>query len=80
MVLDELTPEHVTGIAISRGKKTIYFHLKKFFRGTRFTCKPFLKSLAEKYQEGDVACVSGKVSFLYFLTWFFVILNCSMRR
>ncbi|KAI4313787.1 hypothetical protein L6164_026740 [Bauhinia variegata] len=47
--------------AINGAKKTIYLHLKKFFRGSRFTYKPFLKSLEEKYQEGDIACVSGKV-------------------
>ncbi|KAK7308720.1 hypothetical protein VNO77_42346 [Canavalia gladiata] len=53
--------EHLTGDAINVQEKTIYLHLKKFFRGSRFTFKPFLKSLAEKYQEGDIACVSGKV-------------------
>ncbi|XP_004498302.1 ATP-dependent DNA helicase homolog RECG1, chloroplastic/mitochondrial isoform X3 [Cicer arietinum] len=42
-------------------KKTIYLHLKKFFRGTRFTYKPFLNSIANKYQVRDIACVSGKV-------------------
>ncbi|CAK7326733.1 unnamed protein product [Dovyalis caffra] len=43
------------------GKKTIYLHLKKYFRGTRFTCLPFLKRLEEKHKLGDVVCVSGKV-------------------
>ncbi|KAK3004993.1 hypothetical protein RJ639_018087 [Escallonia herrerae] len=42
-------------------KRTIYLHLKKFFRGTRFTCQPFLRSLQEKHKEGDIVCVSGKV-------------------
>lgn len=42
-------------------KKTIYLHLKKFFRGTRFTCQGFLRSLQEKQKEGDLVCVSGKV-------------------
>lgn len=46
-------------------EKTIYLHLKKFFRGSRFTFKPFLKSLEDKYQEGDIVCVSGKVSLFY---------------
>lgn len=55
----ESVSEHVTGIAMQ--EKTIYLHLKKFFRGTRFTFKPFLNSIAGKYQEGDIACVSGKV-------------------
>jgi ATP-dependent DNA helicase RecG len=44
-----------------KSKKTIYLHLKKYFRGTRFTCQPFLKSLQEKHKIGDVVCVSGKV-------------------
>ncbi|XP_027360082.1 ATP-dependent DNA helicase homolog RECG, chloroplastic [Abrus precatorius] len=57
----EPASEHVTSDASDVQEKTIYLHLKKFFRGSRFTFKPFLKSLAEKYQEGDVACVSGKV-------------------
>ncbi|XP_075522343.1 ATP-dependent DNA helicase homolog RECG1, chloroplastic/mitochondrial isoform X2 [Primulina tabacum] len=42
-------------------KRTIYLHLKKFFRGTRFTCPPFLRSLQDKHREGDMVCVSGKV-------------------
>ncbi|KAH1087160.1 hypothetical protein GLYMA_07G164900v4 [Glycine max] len=53
----ESAPEHVT-IDV---QKTVYLHLKKFFRGSRFTFKAFLKNLAEKYQEGDIVCVSGKV-------------------
>ncbi|KAG5006870.1 hypothetical protein JHK85_025412 [Glycine max] len=52
--------EHVTSDAIDMQEKTVYLHLKKFFRGSRFTFKAFLKSLAEKYQEGDIVCVSGK--------------------
>ncbi|CAK9324053.1 unnamed protein product [Citrullus colocynthis] len=43
------------------GKKIIYLHLKKFFRGTRFTFQPFLRSLGEKHKEGEIVCVSGKV-------------------
>ncbi|KAJ7943007.1 ATP-dependent DNA helicase RecG [Quillaja saponaria] len=58
----EAAPEHVTDDATNiRGKKTIYLHLKKFFRGTRFTYKPFLKSIEDRYKEGDIICVSGKV-------------------
>ncbi|RDX63390.1 ATP-dependent DNA helicase-like RECG, chloroplastic, partial [Mucuna pruriens] len=57
----ESASEHVIGDAIDVQEKTIYLHLKKFFRGSRFTFKPFLKSLAGKYQEGDIVCVSGKV-------------------
>ncbi|XP_051122239.1 ATP-dependent DNA helicase homolog RECG, chloroplastic isoform X2 [Andrographis paniculata] len=45
-------------------KRIIYLHLKKFFRGIRFTCPPFLKSMQEKHKEGDIACVSGKVRTL----------------
>lgn len=44
-----------------RKKRTIYLHLKKFFRGARFTYMPFLKSIQGKHKEGDVVCVSGKV-------------------
>jgi ATP-dependent DNA helicase RecG len=67
--------EHVTGKVGQ--KKTIYLHLKRFFRGTRFTFKPFLNSIANKYQVGDVTCVSGKVSLFYFrsLTHFYVVLQ-----
>ncbi|TYK29006.1 ATP-dependent DNA helicase-like protein RECG [Cucumis melo var. makuwa] len=43
------------------GKKIIYLHLKKFFRGNRFTFTPFLRRLGEKHKEGEVVCVSGKV-------------------
>ncbi|KAJ0726171.1 putative DNA helicase [Helianthus annuus] len=42
-------------------KRTIFLHLKKFFRGTRFTYQPFLYSLQEKQKAGDIVCVSGKV-------------------
>ncbi|XP_071702127.1 ATP-dependent DNA helicase homolog RECG1, chloroplastic/mitochondrial [Rutidosis leptorrhynchoides] len=45
----------------SGSKRTIYLHLKKFFRGTRFTYQPFLKSLQDKQKPGDIVCVSGKV-------------------
>ncbi|KAK7310094.1 hypothetical protein RJT34_07358 [Clitoria ternatea] len=57
----EFSSEHVIGDAVGMQEKTIYLHLKKFFRGSRFTFKAFLNSLAKKYQEGDIACVSGKV-------------------
>lgn len=40
-------------------KKMIYLHLKKFFRGTRFTYQPFLRSIESKYTEGDCLHVSG---------------------
>ncbi|CAN0871667.1 ATP-dependent DNA helicase homolog RECG, chloroplastic [Linum grandiflorum] len=42
-------------------KKTIYLHLKKFFRGTRFTFQPFLRRLEENHKVGELVCVSGKV-------------------
>lgn len=45
----------------TEAKKTIYLHLKKFFRGTRFTNPYFLKSIQSKHKEGDYVCVSGKV-------------------
>ncbi|KAK4484164.1 hypothetical protein RD792_011385 [Penstemon davidsonii] len=45
-----------------RRKRTIYLHLKKYFRGARFTCQPFLKSIQEKHREGDTVCISGLIS------------------
>lgn len=48
-------------------RKTIYVHLKKFFRGTRFTSLPFLRIVEQKHKEGDFVCVSGKVCSLLFL-------------
>uniref|UniRef100_A0A5B7BBQ5 DNA 3'-5' helicase n=1 Tax=Davidia involucrata TaxID=16924 RepID=A0A5B7BBQ5_DAVIN len=57
----KLTSEHMIDEIDSRDKRTIYLHLKKFFRGTRFTFQPFLKSLQDKHKEGDIVCVSGKV-------------------
>lgn len=45
----------------TRRNRTIHLHLKKFFRGARFTCMPFLKVIQGKHNEGDVVCVSGKV-------------------
>ncbi|XP_042437359.1 ATP-dependent DNA helicase homolog RECG, chloroplastic-like [Zingiber officinale] len=46
----------------TENKKMVYLHLKKFFRGTRFTYHGFLKSIESKYREGDCVYVSGKVS------------------
>lgn len=58
----ESSAEHVFNSSGSRSKRKIYVHLKKFFRGTRYTSMPFLRSIGSKYIEGDIACVSGKVS------------------
>ena len=63
---NQSNPEHTVDDVDSKRKKTIYLHLKKFFRGTRFTFKPFLKSIEGKHKEGEIVCVSGKVSFLRF--------------
>lgn len=57
--------EQMTDDIDNRSKKTIYLHLKKYFRGTRFTFQPFLRSLQLKHKEGDTVCISGKVSFCY---------------
>ncbi|KAG5531515.1 hypothetical protein RHGRI_026205 [Rhododendron griersonianum] len=57
----ESSAEHVFNASGSRSKRKIYVHLKKFFRGTRYTSFPFLRSIGSKYKEGDIACVSGKV-------------------
>ncbi|WOL02895.1 ATP-dependent DNA helicase [Canna indica] len=51
----------IEDICGTENKKTIYLHLKKFFRGTRFTSQPFLRSIQSKYKEGDCVYVSGKV-------------------
>ncbi|XP_056696617.1 ATP-dependent DNA helicase homolog RECG, chloroplastic isoform X3 [Spinacia oleracea] len=59
--------DHVENDVVERddikdeGKKIIHFHLKKFFRGTRFTSQGFLWCLQKKHREGDIVCVSGKV-------------------
>lgn len=66
------TSGFVDDTADSLGKKTIHLHLKKFFRGARFTSIPFLRSLEEKHQLGDLVCVSGKVSFWFSMCWLFV--------
>lgn len=58
---NQSTSEHTVDDTDNKGKKKIYFHLKKFFRGTRFTFQPFLRSIEEKHKEGDIVCVSGKV-------------------
>lgn len=58
----------------SQGTTTIYLHLKKYFRGTRFTFYSFLKSIAEKHKVGDIVCVSGKVSlWIVYLIEIFVL-------
>lgn len=68
--------EHVTDKV---GKtKTVYLHLKRFFRGTRFTSQGFLNSIASKYQVRDIVCVSGKVSCFFYLsslTHFYAVLQ-----
>ncbi|KAL0000198.1 hypothetical protein SO802_019800 [Lithocarpus litseifolius] len=58
---NQSNPEHTADDVGSKEKKTIYLHLKKFFRGSRFTFQPFLKSLEAKHKEGEIVCVSGKV-------------------
>lgn len=57
------------------GNRTIYLHLKKFFRGARFTSQPFLRSLQQKNKEGDFVCVSGKVSFCNHAFSFYLLLD-----
>lgn len=75
---NESTSALTTNDINRKGKKTIYLHLKKFFRGTRFTFQPFLKSLEGKHKEGEIVCVSGKVSFfgvLYCCAAFFLLVR-----
>ena len=57
----------------TQGEKTIYLHLKKFFRGARFASQPFLRSLQGKHRLGELVCVSGKVSSFSFI----LFQNCS---
>ncbi|KAH7835242.1 hypothetical protein Vadar_024321 [Vaccinium darrowii] len=58
---NESSAEHVFNASGCRSKRKICLHLKKFFRGARYTCLPFLRSIEGKYKEGDIVCVSGKV-------------------
>ncbi|XP_068332408.1 ATP-dependent DNA helicase homolog RECG, chloroplastic-like [Pyrus communis] len=60
-IMDDESTEHLNDSADSRRKKTISLHLKKFFRGARFTSLPFLRLVEGKHKEGDFVCVSGKV-------------------
>lgn len=60
-VADIVPNSNGTADEVEKTKRTIYLHLKKFFRGARFTCMPFLRSIQGKHKEGDVVCVSGKV-------------------
>lgn len=61
--------QHIIDDFGNRRKTTIYLHLKKYFRGTRFTSRPFLKCMEEKHKLGEVVCISGKVS------WFSLLLT-----
>ncbi|CAH2045910.1 unnamed protein product [Thlaspi arvense] len=58
------TLENLTHNANANGGKTFFLHLKRFFRGARFTWQPFLYSIQEKHRPGDLVCVSGKVKAL----------------
>ncbi|XP_077253718.1 DEAD/DEAH box RNA helicase family protein [Tasmannia lanceolata] len=58
---DEEASELKTDDVVIGERKTIHLHLKKFFRGTRFASKPFLKALESKHKEGDIVYISGKV-------------------
>lgn len=62
------TSEQIYDGSDTKGEKTIYLHLKKFFRGARFASQPFLKSIEGKHKLGELVCVSGKVSFFFFRT------------
>ncbi|KAL4281404.1 hypothetical protein GQ457_03G010010 [Hibiscus cannabinus] len=56
--------EQIDGDSDTKGEKKIYLHLKKFFRGARFSSQPFLRCLEGKHKVGEVVCVSGKVRAL----------------
>ena len=62
----ESSSEYTVDSMDIKGNKTIYLHLKKFFSGARFTFRPFLQSIQSNYKEGQIVCVSGKVSFTSF--------------
>ncbi|KAK6281341.1 hypothetical protein POUND7_015166 [Theobroma cacao] len=58
---NEPTLGHIYDDDRDNEEKTIYLHLKKFFRGARFASQPFLRSLEGKHKLGEFVCVSGKV-------------------
>ncbi|CAN6675474.1 unnamed protein product [Malus baccata var. baccata] len=58
-IMDDESTEHMNDSADSRRKKTISLHLKKFFRGARFTSLPFLRLVEGKHKEGDFVRVSA---------------------
>ncbi|XP_042500426.1 ATP-dependent DNA helicase homolog RECG, chloroplastic isoform X3 [Macadamia integrifolia] len=60
----EVSSEPNCGDLIDERKKKIFLHLKKFYKGARFTNRYFLLSLQSKHQEGDLVCVSGKVKIM----------------
>lgn len=62
---DQATFESMSNNSGSRERRTIYLHLKKYFRGTRFTYQAFLRSLESKHKEGDLVFVSGKVKAMH---------------
>lgn len=55
--------EHSDEIKSQHGK-TVFLHLKKFFRGARFTTSWFLNKMAAKYPVHSQVSVGGKVSLL----------------
>ncbi|CAN8279847.1 unnamed protein product [Cochlearia groenlandica] len=60
----DITPENLSYNADNKQGRVIFLHLKKFFRGTRFTWQPFLNSIQGKHTVGELVCVSGKVKSL----------------
>ncbi|PKA55136.1 DEAD-box ATP-dependent RNA helicase 9 [Apostasia shenzhenica] len=45
----------------STSERVTYLHLKKFFRGVRFTSQPFLRSVQSSYKLGALVYICGKV-------------------
>lgn len=80
------TPENLSYNAEDKAGKSIFLHLKKFFRGTRFTWQPFLNTIQEKHKVGDLVCISGKVipllplsclcTYIYLLLRYFTNSDC----
>lgn len=56
-------PLEATG-GVDAGNNTVILHIKKFFRGARFSSRWFLDKMVTKYPLGAYAAVSGKVKAL----------------
>lgn len=60
----QVTSDEHSDESSSEQGKTVFLHLKKFFRGARFTNPWFLNKMAAKYPLYASVAVGGKVSLL----------------